>query len=67
VQSHVIHPEALRTDGFEAFFSARFNALLDRIEQAMGKPIARDAQSFSPQALTHSHAEPADIELEESA
>lgn len=45
LESHVIAPEALRTDDFDAFFRARQNALLDRIERAMGKVILRDTGS----------------------
>lgn len=41
LRSHLIKPDALRTDDFDAFFAARERALLERIEQAMGKPIAR--------------------------
>jgi hypothetical protein len=40
--SHVIDPVALRSDTFEAFFRAREQALLARIEHAMGKTIVRD-------------------------
>ena len=40
--SHLIEPAYLRTDNFMVFFKARESALLNRIEQAMGKPIARD-------------------------
>jgi len=40
--SHVVDPKAIRTDDFNAFFKAREAALLDRIERAMGKPIARE-------------------------
>ena len=43
LQSHIVVPKYLRLDNFETFFKARENALLDRIEQAMGKPIARAA------------------------
>ncbi len=42
LQSHVIDPEAPRADDFEAFWKKREEALLDRIEKAIGKPIARD-------------------------
>jgi hypothetical protein len=42
LRSHVIDPESLRTDKFEAFFQAREEALLTRIEQVMRKPIARE-------------------------
>jgi hypothetical protein len=67
VRSHVIQPTTLRSDNFDLYFITRFNALLDRIEQAMGKPIARDAQGFSPQSLTTLQAESAEFELEETA
>lgn len=43
LESHVIDPDALMNDDFEAFFQARQGALLERIEAAMGKPVARDA------------------------
>jgi hypothetical protein len=42
LHSHLIDPVALRGDDFDTFFQARKEALLDRIEQAMGKPIPRD-------------------------
>jgi hypothetical protein len=42
LQSHVIKPSVLRADDFLAFFKAREKALLDRVEAAMGKLIARD-------------------------
>jgi hypothetical protein len=40
--SHVISPDLLRGDDFDAFYEERERALLDRIEGAMGKPLARD-------------------------
>lgn len=43
LRSHVIEPAHLRADDFDAFFQARERALLERIERAMGKPIAREA------------------------
>ena len=43
LESHLIFPLALRVDDFTEFFAARENALLTRIEEAMGKPIMRDA------------------------
>lgn len=42
LRSHLIEPGCLRADDFITFFKARESALLNRIEQAMGKPIARD-------------------------
>lgn len=41
LRSHLIAPKALRNDDYDAFFAAREKALLERIEQAMGKPIVR--------------------------
>ncbi|WP_420594903.1 GmrSD restriction endonuclease domain-containing protein [Deinococcus sp.] len=41
LQTHVIDVHALRADDFQAFFEARRAALLDRIAQAMNKPIAQ--------------------------
>jgi hypothetical protein len=42
LKSHVIEPAVLRSDDFLGFFKNREKALLDRVEAAMGKPIARD-------------------------
>ena len=42
LNSHLIDPKALHSNDFDAFFTAREVALLDRIEHAMGKPIARE-------------------------
>ena len=42
LRSHVINPSLLRSDNFENFFAEREVALLDRIESAMGKLLARD-------------------------
>lgn len=54
--SHLIDAKALRSDDFVAFFRARERALLDRIEQAMGKAVLRDLITDS---------EPDEIEEEE--
>ena len=43
LRSHVIDPDVLRVDNFNNFFKKREEALLDRIEKAMGKPITREA------------------------
>ncbi|MDY0095490.1 MAG: HNH endonuclease domain-containing protein [Candidatus Vecturithrix sp.] len=40
--SHLIDAAALRTDDFDDFFHLRQTALLDGIEQAMGKLIMRE-------------------------
>jgi hypothetical protein len=44
--SHLIESSYLRADDFENFFKAREEALLDIIEKAMGKPVARDSVEF---------------------
>ncbi len=41
LELHLCSPEAMRKDDFEAFFQAREQAILDRIGQAMVKPVAR--------------------------
>ena len=41
--THVIDPLCLRCDDFDEFFRLRQSALLQRIEQAMGKAIAFDS------------------------
>jgi len=42
LETHVIDPAILRTDSFDKFYEARFEQLLQRIEAAMGKQIARE-------------------------
>jgi hypothetical protein len=42
LRSHVINESAMRSDNFDIFFQSRKNALLNRIEKAMGKPILRE-------------------------
>ncbi len=42
LRSHVINSDALSSDDFNEFFNDRERALLDRIETAMGKPLARE-------------------------
>ncbi len=39
LSSHLIDPDALRSDDFHRFFTRRQEALLDLIENAMGKPL----------------------------
>jgi hypothetical protein len=43
LKSHLIDPEALQSDDFNAFFVARTEEILSRIEAATGKRIAREA------------------------
>lgn len=48
VASHVVEPATLRADDFDAFFAARSQAILTRIEQATGKPVL--LSSVAPEA-----------------
>ncbi|MCA7120853.1 MAG: hypothetical protein LGL72_15985 [Acidibrevibacterium sp.] len=41
LRSHLIEPELLRADNFEAFTAAREQALLALIEQATGQSVYR--------------------------
>jgi len=49
IRSHVADPIAMRKDNFYDFFASRQSALLDRIEQATGKAINRDAALLQAQ------------------
>ena len=42
LHAHAIEPRCLRMDDFNSFFALREAALLRLIENAMGKPIARE-------------------------
>jgi hypothetical protein len=42
LRTHLIEPEHLRTDNFEAFFESRINALAGLISTAMGKPVVKE-------------------------
>jgi hypothetical protein len=48
--SHGIDPDLLYSDRFWQFFETRGEALLQRIEQAMGKPIGREPGVFRADA-----------------
>ena len=43
LRSHLIEPEHLRNDDFEAFFDARMQALSEIVANAMGKPVVAEA------------------------
>jgi hypothetical protein len=45
LRTHLMHPDLLRADNFTAFFEHRQSDLLQRIGQAMGKPIERASVS----------------------
>jgi hypothetical protein len=46
LRSHCIAPEELRADHFWAFYAARAEELLTRIEAATGKTITREPELF---------------------
>ncbi len=48
LSTHLISPEALRGDNFDAFFEARHKALLELISMAMGKAPAVSAELSEP-------------------
>ena len=43
LRSHLIEPEHLRNDDFDAFFDARMRALSEIVANAMGKPVVPEA------------------------
>jgi len=47
VRSHAIDPLLLRADDFDAFFSRRAAELVDRIEIATGRAVARDLEELA--------------------
>ena len=52
LSSHLIAPVPLRADDFDAFFSARSAALLDKIEKAIGKPVTgRELQPLAVESI----------------
>ena len=65
LNSHVINYEAMKLNDFEKFFNFRYNALLDRIEKAMGKQINRDNTLDNAVSLdeTEDDMENSDIEV----
>lgn len=73
LESHLISPDALRTDDFDAFFSDRRESLLTLIEKAMQKSAQRDvsqgvaiedSSQFDEAEIAESHDESVDDESE---
>jgi len=50
LRTHLIEPGALRSADFMGFFDARRAALLEMIEDAMGKPAVRDLATSGNEA-----------------
>jgi hypothetical protein len=57
LSSHCIAPERLRSDQFWEFYAARAEALLQRIEAATGKSVARDPALFRAGVVAESFDE----------
>ncbi len=55
--SHCIAPEHLRADRFWEFFPARAEALLQRIETATGRTIAREPELFRAEVVAETYDE----------
>jgi hypothetical protein len=49
LRSHLIEPQHLRNDDFEAFFQARMQALCGLVGEAMGKPVAFETGTNEPE------------------
>ena len=60
LRTHLIEPEHLRNDDFEAFFAARLAALSDLVANAMEKPVVQESGANEPEQ----EAEPAEPELD---
>jgi hypothetical protein len=63
LRSHLIEPTTLHNDDFEAFFERRTQALLARINRAMGKNLAGEplpengsGNGFHPKRFIDYHA-----------
>jgi len=50
LRTHLIEPEHLRNDDFEAFFAARQEALAGLVARAMGKPVVAEQGTNEPEA-----------------
>ena len=65
LRSHDIDPPAVRQDDFGKFFNRRFEALIDRIGQAMGKPVNRTANRDESPFLERDEGHDLDREIRE--
>ena len=63
IAGHAIDPAALRAAGFDAFFTHRWEALLDLIEGAMGKEPVRDDLTDADAAAFEDEPEEIEDEL----
>lgn len=65
LRTHLIEPEHLRKDDFEAFYKARRSALADLVSKAMGKPvIGEEGQPGSQEVSAELFAEEVNPQME---
>lgn len=62
LHSHVVSPEYMYSDDFYGFFADRKERILQKIEVAMGKKIARDQEEQEEGVFVDSGGERSDIE-----
>ncbi len=65
LRTHLLEPEHLRNDDFQAFFEARQNALASLVSSAMGKPVVENQGTNEQEVDVDPEVE--DVELEEVA
>jgi hypothetical protein len=65
LRSHLIEPEHLRNDDFEAFYAARIRALAALVSQAMGKPVVEERGSDEKEVEVGLFDDAGDAEYEE--
>ena len=65
--THRIPADRLRTDSYWAFFEARGEAILDLIQEAIGKPVTREAGAFGPDVDADGFEDPNEDEQLEQA
>ena len=62
LKSHVVNPEFMNKDDFNGFFTDRKERILQKIEVAMGKKIARDQEEQEEGVFVDNGGEGSDIE-----
>ena len=66
LRSHLIEPEHLRNDDFEAFYAARTAALSDLVGSAMDKPVV-DEHGHNEEVVDAEYRIDTEDDIEEAA
>lgn len=66
LRTHLIEPEHLRTDNFDAFYEARTRTLATLVSEAMGKPVVEEHGSNEVETETEID-DLVDVTIEEEA